>query len=114
MPRFTDVTWAVPDVPQRATDEVLHRTPGYMGWQGEQWLHHCGDAAAFLGPAGASDVADLPDALEALRSEGRGHGWTPEYIEEYIASLVTGDAQPTAYLFKCLVCNVHLAYSDFT
>lgn len=112
---FTDVAWAAPDdAPEAATDEVLHRTPGFMGWQGKQWLHHCSDAAAFLGPAGATEVANLPDALEALRSEGRGRGWRTGEIEEYITALSSGDAQPTAYLFRCLVCGVHLAYSDFT
>lgn len=112
---FTAVAWTVPgDVPEAATDEVLHRTPGFTGWQQEQWLHHCGDAAAFLGPAGSTEVANLPDALGALRREGRSHGWPSEQIEEYIAALATGDAQPTAYLFRCLVCEVHLAYSDFT
>lgn len=70
---FTDAMWAVPDdVPEDVTEEVLCRTPGFTGWLQEEWLHHCGDAAAFLGPVGASEVADLPDALDALRNEYRG------------------------------------------
>lgn len=57
---FTDAMWAVPDdVPEDVTEEVLCRTPGFTGWLQEEWLHHCGDAAAFLGPVGASEVADL-------------------------------------------------------
>jgi len=31
-------------------DEVTRRTPGYSAWQQEQWMTHCDDAAAFLGP----------------------------------------------------------------
>jgi uncharacterized protein CbrC (UPF0167 family) len=112
--QFTDVDWTVPgDVPDAATDEVLHRTPGFVGWQQERWLHHCGDAAAFLGAAGAAELADLPDALEALRAEARGSRWSPGETDEYLAAL-DRDGQPTAYLFRCLVCGTQLAYSDFT
>lgn len=112
--QFTDVSWAVPDdVPETATDEVLHRTPGFSGWQQERWLHHCGDAAAFLGAVGAAEVADLPDALEALRNEHSAGGWPADQIDSYLAALAT-DGPPTAYLFRCLACGVHLAYSDFT
>ena len=30
-------------------DELIHRTPGYSGWQQEYWRAHCGDYCAFLG-----------------------------------------------------------------
>ena len=30
-------------------DELVHRTPGYCGWQQEYWLAHCDDYCAFLG-----------------------------------------------------------------
>ncbi|WP_458787851.1 CbrC family protein, partial [Vallitalea sediminicola] len=30
-------------------DELVHRTPGYCGWQQEYWLSHCGDFCAFIG-----------------------------------------------------------------
>ncbi|MGV9805299.1 CbrC family protein [Micromonospora chersina] len=112
--KFTDITWSVPDdVSEAPTDEVLHRTPGFSGWQQERWLHHCGDAAAFLGAAGVAELAGLPDALESLRREGRLDGWPADQIERYLAAL-DKNGQPTAYLFRCLHCGVHLAYSDFT
>src|SRR5690606_34286740 len=51
---FTDLgraTEPLPaDIPEPVVDEVQHRTPGFSAWQEEQWLFHCGDAAAFLGP----------------------------------------------------------------
>ena len=28
-------------------DELIHRTPGYSGWQQEYWRAHCGDYCAF-------------------------------------------------------------------
>jgi uncharacterized protein CbrC (UPF0167 family) len=47
---FTDVGFGVPeDVPDSVTAELSERTPGFLGWQQEHWLYHCGDAAAFLG-----------------------------------------------------------------
>src|SRR6185369_4098955 len=67
---FTDVYWSVPaDVSDEATEVVLRRTPGFSGWQQEHWLHHCGDAAEFHGPVGASELAEFPDAIDRLRAE---------------------------------------------
>ncbi len=36
-------------------DELIHRTPGYCGWQQEYWRTHCGDFCAYLGYVGASN-----------------------------------------------------------
>ena len=33
-------------------DELLHRTPGYIGWQQEYWCAHCDDFCAFIGYVG--------------------------------------------------------------
>lgn len=112
--QFTDVFWAVPDdVSEAATDEVLRRTPGFVGWQQERCLHHCGDAAAFLGAVGAAELANFPDALDSLREEGRDLQSPAEQVEQYLA-LLDKNGQLTAYLFRCQVCAAHLAYSDFT
>lgn len=91
-------------VPMEVRLEVDRRTPGFRGWQQERWLTHCGDAAAFLGRAGAADVRCHPDALADL---------VAEFGEEFCAAL-DADGQPTAYLFACLHCDRHLAYADFT
>ena len=29
-------------------DELIHRTPGYFGWQQEYWIAHCDDYCAFV------------------------------------------------------------------
>lgn len=99
--QFTEVEGPVP---MDVRLEVDRRTPGFHGWQQERWLTHCGDAAAFLGRAGAADVKRRPDALADL---------TAEYGEEFCAAL-DADGQPTAYLFVCLHCDRHLAYADCT
>ena len=110
---FTDVGWGVPDdVPASVTDEIAHRTPGFHSWQQDHWLYHCGDGCAFIGAAGRSELEEYPDALAALRREGESFGWDERQITEYLVSLTKGGS-PTAYLFRCLVCGTHLAYSDF-
>lgn len=110
---FTDVGWSVPDdVSAQVVDVIARRTPGFSGWQQEHWLYHCGDGAAFLGAAGAAELASHPDALDMLRCEQNEWGESPERAEEYLAGLEK-DGQPTAYLFRCRHCGQHLAYSDF-
>ncbi|MFC9295801.1 CbrC family protein [Streptomyces sp. NPDC057011] len=96
------------DAPMEVLRAIAECTPGFTGWQDEQWLLHCGDGAAFLGRAGARELEARPDAVEFLRSEVSDLGWQPE---QYLADL-DKDGQPTAYLFQCRVCAVHLAYSD--
>ncbi|PWU59122.1 hypothetical protein DLE60_18120 [Micromonospora globispora] len=112
--QFTDADWRVPeDVPADVTEVVLRRTPGFDGWQQEQWLHHCGDAAEFHGCVGAGELAAFPEAVEHLRSDLTGHGWPADQVEWYLQAL-SKDGQPTAYLFRCRHCGTHLAYSDST
>ncbi|MFE9256774.1 CbrC family protein [Streptomyces sp. NPDC006879] len=96
-----------------AVRAIIERTPGFTAWQDEQWLTHCGDGAAYLGPAGASELAGHPDAIRALWREYRGYGWPPDGIEDFLARL-DKESQPTAYLFRCRVCGTHLAYADYT
>ncbi|MDN3023017.1 CbrC family protein [Streptomyces sp. S.PB5] len=91
-------------IPLEVRVEVERRTPGFRGRQQEQWLTHCGDAAAFLGRAGAAGVKEYPEALGDLLAD---HG------EDFCAAL-DADGQPTAYLFRCLHCDRHLAYADCT
>ena len=65
--------------------EIETRTPGFNGWQQEQWLACCG-----------------------LRGE---YELSNEGAEEFAGSLRKDD-QPTAYIFRCLHCNKYLAYAD--
>lgn len=110
---FTDIGWGVPaDVPREVRLEVFRRTPGYSASQQDHWLYHCGDAAAFLGPVGVGELANYPDAREMLSHDHNRDGWSLEQSVSYLTNL-RRDASPTAYLFKCLGCGRHLAYSDF-
>ena len=98
-------------VPDSISDEVAHRTPGFTGWQQEKWFTHCGDAAAFLGRAGKSELLAFgAQAVEAIRAEV---GWSGKEWDDYFQSL-DKDGQPTAYIFCCLHCGRFGGYSDFT
>lgn len=99
-------------VSQEISEEVAFRTPGFAGWQQERWFTCCGDAAAFLGRAGYSDVAAHGmSTIEAVRHD---LGWedAPQW-QGYLRSLHR-EQSPTAYLFQCLRCETVGGYSDFT
>jgi uncharacterized protein CbrC (UPF0167 family) len=99
-------------VAEAATDEVLHRTPGFTAWRRERWLSHHGDAAAFLGVCGIQDLRKHGDAaLAAVRLEAAGQLGEDADLEAYVESLDVAGS-PTAYLFRCLHCDEYLAYSD--
>jgi uncharacterized protein len=98
-------------VSRDVVEEVAYRTPGFTGWQQERWWTHCGDAAQFLGPAGASEVLSHGSrTLEFLRVD---LGWEGEQFDEYVRTL-DANGEPTAYLFRCRHCGAVGGYSDFT
>ena len=110
---FTTIDGMPPGIPASVLDELLHRTPGFSGWQQERWQFHCDDAAAFLRPAGYAELQDLDDALDSIRAECREMRMPDGQVEDYLRWLrVDGDA--TAYLFRCLHCGTHLAYTDMS
>jgi uncharacterized protein len=110
---FTDAAdGAPPEISASVVDELSRRTPGYSSWQQDRWLYHCGDGCAFLGAIGRAELDDHPDALQALRHEHDCLGWERSDLDAYIDSL-SRDGSPTAYLFRCLRCATHLAFSDF-
>ena len=96
-------------VPQEVVEEVAFRTPGFESWQGEQWFTCCGDAGAFLGYAGYSELVETwPDAIDCIREE---MAQADVEIEAYLNAL-DKDGSPTAYVFQCLRCSKYGAYSD--
>jgi uncharacterized protein len=112
--QYTDVMCSVPsDVSEEVTEVILRRTPGFSGWQQERSLHHCGDAAMFLGVVGSTELSGFSDAMELLRDERLAFGWSPDEVERYLP-LLKKRTQPTAYLFGRRVCERKLAYSDCT
>ena len=109
---FTRVDWGVPDeVPAAVLEEISRRTPGYFAWQESWWLYHCGDGAAYLGRMGWDEIQEDTGALQALYLEAREVGMDASAARDWISRL-SADGDMTAYLFKCLHCDQHLAYSD--
>ena len=95
---------AVPgDVPAAVLDEILHRTPGFAGWQQERWLFHCSDGAQFEGRVGHEDVAPLPGVVEMIAADG----WHEDALRH-----MSADGDLTGYLFSCRHCSARLAYAD--
>lgn len=102
------------EVPEPVKDEVLHRTPGFRGWQEEQWQAHCSDAMVFLGPAGWTELeAHGPEAVDALSSWLATWGWTDDEIADLLRGL-DRVGQPAAYVFQCRHCGAFKVYADFT
>lgn len=92
---------------KKALDELIHRTPGYCGWQQEYWLAHCDDYCAFMG---YYDWA-------ALEREGIAAEIEETYRED-VCMIPFEDAKEyiqnnECYLFKCLHCGKHFIYFDF-
>jgi len=90
--------------------EVAQRTPGFKGIGQERWWTHCGDAAEFLGHAGAKEVIDAgPALIKRLRED---LGWSRGGVfDAYVGSLKRTEA-PTAYLFRCRHCGQYGGYSE--
>ena len=88
-------------------DELIHRTPGYSGWQQEYWRAHCGDYCAFLGYVGARELRAL-GVLEEVLDDPM---WDEEQKDMIRESVNGGHLQ--CYLFQCLHCGKHLVWMDF-
>lgn len=110
---FTDALNVPDEVPRAVVTELLTRTPGFRGWQQEYWLYHCADAAAYLGRVGYKELQELPDALEAIRREAAEYRWSEDQFLDYVRCLAP-DGDATGYLFRCLHCRTHLAYTDMS
>jgi uncharacterized protein len=96
-------------LPDTVIEEVAFRTTGFSGWQQEHWLACCGDAAAFVGRAGRTELErQWPDAIPSVQEECGIVG--PDW-QDYFRAL-DKDGSPTAHIFRCLHCGSHLGYSD--
>jgi uncharacterized protein CbrC (UPF0167 family) len=97
-------------VPEEAIEAVAYRTPGFSGWQQEQWWTHCGDAAAFVGRAGCKELQSFgQEAVAAIREStglSEGQRWN-----EFFSAL-DKEGSPTAYIFRCIKCGALGGYQD--
>ena len=90
-------------------DELIHRTPGYHGWQQEYWPAHCDDYCAFIGYVGWNDLVKMGIDKEIENSYGNQiNGWD---IEELKQGMINGGSVQ-GYLFKCLHCGQYRLQVD--
>ena len=91
------------------SDELFHRTPGYLAWQGEYWLTCCDDYCQYLGMVGIAELASLGIKEEVLQEyASMGDGYPIEDVKKYIRK----DGDLTGYLFRCLHCGKYRLYVD--
>lgn len=91
-------------------DELLHRTPGYQGWQQEVWRAHCGDYCAFVGYVGYRDLQRMGLVEEVLDDPVWAEAWGEE-PEELLRDVENGGSVQ-GYLFRCLHCGRRLLWVD--
>ena len=87
-------------------DELFHRTPGYMSWQGEYWLSCCDDYCAYMGTVGTRELKAMNIADEVIGEYIQRGAF--EDIEEYLVK----DGPMCGYLFKCLHCGKYHLWVD--
>lgn len=90
-------------------DELIHRTPGYHGWQQEYWRTHCGDYCAFVGYVGYRELKQM-GILDEIIDDTVWENWGAD-PEKILKDLVNGGGVQ-GYLFQCLHCGKHLLWID--
>ena len=90
-------------------EEVTTRTPGYVTWQQDQWLSHCGDACAFHGDASLETLRSLPPERRDTIFEGQS--WKEPDWRAFLCNYKPG-GDPAIYHFRCMKCHVDLFNYD--
>ena len=90
-------------------DELIHRTPGYQGWQQEHWRAHCGDFCAFIGYVGYRELKQM-GIVEEVLADPMWDEWGEESVKLLMDVVNGGSVQ--GYLFRCLHCGKHLLWVD--
>jgi uncharacterized protein CbrC (UPF0167 family) len=111
---FVDSEAFADSISESALTEIVERTPGFNSWQSERWLACCGDAAAFVTPAGIKDIREQFPRLEGdlmmfiVHQMDISGGAARQTLES-----LRRDQGPTAFVFKCLRCDAYPVYVDF-
>lgn len=97
------------DVPNEIKEEISFRTPGFTGWQQEQWWTHCNDGAEFIEVGGKAEVLKYDTSL---RDELKNNAHMSESDWNDYFDSMHKDNGPTAYIFRCKHCGKTGGYSD--
>lgn len=86
---------------------LIHKTPGYNGWQQEYWRAHCNDYCAFIGYVGTEKLEDWGILDEVLEDDI----WDDEQ-KGMIRTYMKNGGSFQGYLFRCLHCKKYLLWTD--
>lgn len=90
-------------------DELIHRTPGYCGWQQEYWLAHCDDYCEFIGYVGWAELENMGIDREIEENYNKDiNGFDLADVKE----CMTNNGSMQGYLFRCLHCKKYMIYVD--
>jgi len=91
------------------TDELFHRTPGYLAWQDDYWIACCDDYCQYLGRVGIAELNDMGIKDEVLEEYAqRDDAYPLEDVEEYMYK----DGDMSGYLFQCIHCRKYHLWVD--
>ena len=93
--------------PDKVIDELLHRTPGYSSWQGNQWIFYEKDGGVFQGDATVEAVTKASPESKAHFDAVNGIGMWEDFIEDY-----TGVGSVSVYHFKARTKEMDLFLWD--
>ena len=106
---FQDSASIESPVEEKFMDELVHRTPGYMGWQQERWLVHCDEPCIFIGYVGWKEIQETGiDVTEDLEKQAEEYSLS---VQEFCDSLVNKGLLQ-GYLFKCVRCGKYRLTAD--
>lgn len=92
-------------------EELVYRTPGYIGWQQEYWVSHCGDFCSIINYVGWKEIKHLENELvDDIKKICEDYNISfPEFKETLVKD---GDFQ--GYLFQCSSCKKHRLHADMS
>ena len=90
-------------------DELVHRTPGYIGWQQEYWYAHCDDFCEFVGYVGWDELVEM--GIDGEIEQSYDADLNMFDIEDVKENMVNNGGMQ-GYLFKCLHCGKYFLYVD--
>ena len=111
---FVDSEAFAETTPEAVVTEIIERTPGFNAWQSERWPECCGEAAAFVAPAGIKEIREQYPRLEGdlmmfiVHEMSISGGAARKTLES-----LRRDHSPTAFIFKCLHCDGYPVYVDY-
>jgi uncharacterized protein len=102
------------DLDPAIVEEIIMRTPGYIGWQQEAWQTHCSDACAYMGFPTHEELNGV--LAEAVITMTEDLGIPEKTWQTMHKAFVPGGFQPQGrvglYKFRCLHCGTHILTCD--